>query len=127
MIKSPKGEAIAVYVAHNKPSGDPHGPDGEVMLDIEVAGAVAPKSTLAVYFAPNTDQGFYDGIAAALHDTKNNPSVISISWVGPESSWSQQSLNEYNTLLEDAATLRVTAFIAACDNASTDGLTGNLH
>src|SRR5260370_19103285 len=127
MIKSPKGEAIAVYVAHNKPSGDPHGPDGEVMLDIEVAGAVAPKSTLAVYFAPNTDQGFYDAIAAAVHDTRYNPSVISISWGGPESSWTSQSLTEFNTLLSDAPTLGVTVCVASGDNGSTDGLTDVLQ
>jgi len=53
----PKVIAISVDGANNSPTGDPNGPDGEVMLDIEVAGAVAPKSTLAVYFAPNTDQG----------------------------------------------------------------------
>jgi kumamolisin len=123
----PKVIAISVDGAHNKPTGDPNGPDGEVMLDIEVAGAVAPKSTLAVYFAPNTDQGFYDGIAAAIHDSKNNPSVISISWGGPESSWSQQSLTEFNTLLEDAATLGVTVCIASGDNGSTDGVTDNLQ
>jgi kumamolisin len=97
------------------------------MLDIEVAGAVAPKSTLAVYFAPNTDQGFFNAIAAAVHDTKNNPSVISISWGGPESSWSQQSLTQFNTLLENAATLGVTVCIASGDNGSTDGVTDNLQ
>jgi kumamolisin len=97
------------------------------MLDIEVAGAVAPKSMLAVYFAPNTDQGFYDAIAAALHDAQRNPSVISISWGGPESAWTQQSLTEFNTLLEDAATLGVTVCIAAGDNGSTDGVTDNLQ
>lgn len=123
----PKVLAISVDGALNKPTGDANGPDGEVMLDIEVAGAVAPRSTLAVYFAPNTDQGFFNAIAAAVHDTKNNPSVISISWGGPESSWSQQSLNEFNTLLEDAATLGVTVCIAAGDNGSTDGVTDNLQ
>jgi kumamolisin len=126
-IKPPKVVAISVDGALNKPTGDPNGPDGEVMLDIEVAGAVAPKSTLAVYFAPNTDQGFYDAIAAAIHDTRYNPSVISISWGGPESSWSQQSLNEYNTLLEDATTLGVTVCVACGDNGSTDGLTDGLQ
>jgi kumamolisin len=123
----PKVIAISVDGANNSPTGDPNGPDGEVMLDIEVAGAVAPKSTLAVYFAPNTDQGFYDAIAAAVHDARNNASVISISWGGPESSWTQQSLNEFNTLLEDAATLGVTVCIASGDNGSTDGLTDGLQ
>jgi kumamolisin len=126
-MKAPKVVAISVDGAHNKPTGDPNGPDGEVMLDIEVAGAVAPKSTLAVYFAPNTDQGFYNAIAAAVHDTRYNPSVISISWGGPESSWSQQSLTEFNTLLEDAATLGLTVCVASGDNGSTDGLTDGLQ
>jgi kumamolisin len=97
------------------------------MLDIEVAGAVAPKSTLAVYFAPNTDQGFYNAIAAAVHDTRYNPSVISISWGGPESSWSQQSLTEFDTLFQDAATLGVTVCAASGDNGSTDGVTDGLQ
>jgi kumamolisin len=123
----PKLVAISVDGGHNKPTGDPNGPDGEVLLDIEVAGAVAPKSTLAVYFAPNTDKGFYDAIAAAVHDTRYNPSVISISWGGPESSWSQQSLTEFNTLLEDAATLGITVCVASGDNGSTDGLNDGLQ
>jgi len=126
-IKLPKVVAISVDGAHNKPTGDPSGPDGEVMLDIEVAGAVAPKSSLAVYYGPNTDQGFYDAIAAAIHDTRNNPSVISISWGGPESSWTQQSLTEFNTLFEDAATLGITVCVASGDNGSTDGVTDGLQ
>src|SRR5260370_8275142 len=123
----PKVVAISLDGGHNSPTGDPSGDDGEVMLDIEVAGAVAPKSTLAVYFAPNTDQGFYDAIAAAIHDTRYNPSVISISWGGPESSWSQQSLNEFNTLFEDAATLGVTVCVACGDNGSPHGLNERLQ
>jgi kumamolisin len=126
-LKAPKVVAISVDGGLNKPTGDPNGPDGEVMLDIEVAGGVAPKSTLAVYFAPNTDQGFYDAIAAAVHDTRYNPSVISISWGGPESSWTQQSLDQFNTLLEDAATLGLTVCVASGDNGSTDGLTDGLQ
>jgi kumamolisin len=51
------------------------------MLDIEVAGAVAPKANFAVYFAPNNgDKGFLDAISAAVHDSQRKPSVISISW-----------------------------------------------
>ena len=43
---SPGPSVIAVSVDHgtNTPTGDPNGPDGEVMLDIEVAGAVAPQA-----------------------------------------------------------------------------------
>ena len=53
---TPKVVSVLVDHAHNRPDG-PDGADGEVMLDIEVVGAVAPKSRIAVYFAPNTDQG----------------------------------------------------------------------
>ena len=49
------------------------------MLDIKVAGAIAPSAKIVVYFAPNTDAGFLDAISAAIHDTTNKPSVISIS------------------------------------------------
>jgi hypothetical protein len=41
---------------------------------------VPQHAQIAVYFAPNTDQGFYNAIAAAIHDATNSPSVISISW-----------------------------------------------
>ncbi len=43
--------------------------DGEVALDIEVAGAVAPGAKIVVYFAPNTDKGFLDAISTAIHDS----------------------------------------------------------
>jgi kumamolisin len=49
------------------------------MLDIEVAGAVAPGASIVVYFAPNTDAGFRDAVSQAVHDATNKPSVISIS------------------------------------------------
>jgi kumamolisin len=126
-LSVPKVSAISVDGGQNSPTGDSSGPDGEVMLDIEVAGAVAPQAGIAVYFAPNTDQGFYDAISAALHDTTNQPSVISISWGGPESTWSDQALSEYNTLLEDAATLGVSVCAAAGDNGSSDGVTDGLQ
>jgi kumamolisin len=125
-MSAPKVTAMSVDGAQNSASGDPNGPDGEVMLDIEVAGAVAPDAEIVVYFGPNTDQGFYDAIAAAVHDSQNNPSVISISWGGPESSWTQQSLTHYDQLFQDAATLGVTICCASGDNGSSDGVTDGL-
>jgi len=92
----PKVLAVSVDHGRNHPTGDPNGPDGEVMLDIEVAGAIAPGAKIAVYFAPNTDAGFLDAITTAIHDTRNRPSVISISWGGPESSWTQQSMTAFD-------------------------------
>ena len=114
--------SVSVDHAKNSPTGDANGPDGEVMLDIEVVGAVAPKANIIVYFAPNTNAGFLNAINSALHDTVNKPSVISISWGGPESSWDQQSFTAFDNAFQDAAILGVTVLVASGDNGSGDGV-----
>ncbi len=124
-LKTPSVTAVSVDGGKNTPGSDA---DGEVLLDIEVAGAVANGANIAVYFAPNTDQGFIDAIINAVHDTKRKPSVISISWGGPEDGWSAQSRAAMNSALQDAATLGITVTVAAGDNGSTDGAgDGKLH
>lgn len=124
-ITEPTITAVSVDGGANSPGSDA---DAEVMLDIEVAGSIAPGANIAVYFAPNTDQGFVDAITDAVHDTTRNPSVISISWGGPEDSWTQQSQTAMNSALQDAATVGVTVTVAAGDNGSSDGVgDGNLH
>jgi kumamolisin len=119
----PKPEVVSVSVdgAKNSP-GDPNGADGEVALDIEVAGAIAPGARIAVYFAPNTDRGFLDAITQAVHDTTNNPSVISISWGSAESSWTGQAMTAMDQAFQTAASLGVTICAAAGDNGSSDGV-----
>src|SRR5271169_579386 len=57
-VASPKVSAVSVDHGRNNATGDPNGPDGEVMLDIEVAGAIAPGANIIVYFAPNNRRGF---------------------------------------------------------------------
>ena len=116
--------AVSVDGAKNSPS-TASGADGEVMLDIEVAASVAPGAKVAVYFAPNTDQGFIDAITTAVHDATNKPSVLSISWGGPESSWTAQSMNALDAACQSAAALGITITVAAGDDGSTDGGTGN--
>ncbi len=120
----PKVTAVSIDKGKNSP-GSASSADGEVMLDIEVSAAVAPGAKIVVYFAPNTDQGFIDAIGAAVHDTTNNPSVISISWGGPESSWTAQALQALDAACQSAAALGITITVAAGDNGSTDGATGN--
>ncbi len=114
--------AIGVDGTTNAPTGDPNSADGEVALDIEVIGAIAPGARIAVYFADNTDQGFLDGINAAIHDKVRKPSVISISWGGPESSWTPQSMNAFNAAFHDAALLGISVCVASGDNGSDDGV-----
>ena len=120
-VPKPKVTAISVDSGKNKSDG-PQGADGEVMLDIEVAAAVAPGASIVVYFAPNTDQGFIDAVSTAVHDSTNNPSVISISWGGPESSWTQQALNALDAACQSAAALGITVLAASGDNGSSDGV-----
>jgi len=121
----PSVTAVSVDGGANTPGGDA---DGEVELDIEVAGTIAPGANIAVYFAPNTDQGFIDAITDAVHDSTRKPSVISISWGGPEDSWTAQSRTALDAALQDAATLGVTVTVAAGDNGSSDGAgDGALH
>ncbi len=125
---TPSVTAVSVDGARNQPAGDPNSADGEVLLDIEVVGAIAPAAKIVVYFAPNTDQGFLDAVTQAVHDTVHNPSVISISWGGPESTWTAQSLTAFDQAFQDAAALGVTVCVAAGDNGSSDGETdGTAH
>jgi kumamolisin len=121
-IAAPAVTPVSVDGAKNAPTGDPNGPDGEVVLDIEVAGAVAPGARIAVYFAPNTDAGFLNALTKALHDTRENPSVISISWGGPESNWTGQAMTAFDDALQDAAALGVTVCVASGDNGAGDGV-----
>jgi kumamolisin len=121
-IDAPAVSSVSVDHATNRPTGDPNGPDGEVMLDIEVAGAIAPAARIVVYFAPNTDAGFLDAITTAVHDTTNKPSVISISWGGPESSWTQQSMTAFDEAFQAAGTMGITVCVASGDNGSSDGV-----
>lgn len=116
----PKVVAVSVDHAGNAPS-DPDSADGEVMLDIEVAGAVAPMAQIVVYFAPNDgDKGFLDAINAAVHDSERNPSVISISWGGPESADDQQGIAAFHEVFAEAARLGITVCAASGDHGVAD-------
>jgi kumamolisin len=126
-IGTPMPTVMSVSVDHtrNSPGGDA---DGEVMLDVEVVAAIAPKAKIVVYFCPNTDKGFLDGISAAVHDNVNKPSVISISWGGPESNWTSAAMNAMNSVLEQAAQAGITVLVASGDDGSTDGVSdGKQH
>lgn len=114
----PRITAIGVNGGANKPGHD-RGTDGEVMLDIEVAGTVAPRSSIAVYFAPNNDRGFIDAVKEAVHDRIRKPSVISISWaLCDEEWWTKQARNAFSQILQDAAVLGVTVCCASGDSGS---------
>ena len=117
-LRTPSISAVGVDGAKNAPGGT-EGADGEVMLDIEVAGALAPAATLVVYFAPNTDAGFVDAVAQAAHATPT-PAAISISWGASEDSWTAQARGALDDAMADAVALGVTVTAAAGDDGSAD-------
>jgi kumamolisin len=127
-VNRPQVASVGVSGAGNQPSGDPTGDDGEVVLDIEVLGAVAPGARQVVYFAPNSEQGFVDGFASVVHDQVNSPSVISTSWGAPEENFSSTTRAALDSLFQDAVLLGTTVLAASGDGGSSDGVgDGALH
>jgi len=109
----PAVSSVGIDGATNTPGGDA---DTEVILDIAVAGSVAPGAKLVVYFAPNTDQGFVDAFSTAIHDATNRPSVLSISWGGNESGW--PNISAMTSVIAEAQALGVTLFASSGDSGS---------
>jgi kumamolisin len=80
---------------------------------------------MVVYFTPDaTDDSFLDAITKAVHDTDNNPSVISISWGGPEgpNTSTQAFQQQFDEALQAAAMLGITVCVASGDNWAADEL-----
>jgi kumamolisin len=118
-VHPPRVVSVGVDGATNSPGSEA---DIEVVLDIEVSGSIANEATVAVYFAPNTTQGFLDAITTAIHDTRHRPSVLSISWGSAESTWTAQTMNAMDQAFADAALLGVTVCVAAGDHGAGDGV-----
>ncbi len=95
----------------------------EVALDIEIIASVCPYADINVYFAPNSDSGFYDAVQQAITDNCN---IISISWGAAESEYSQNYLTQFNALFQTAATKNISVYCSAGDSGSYDG-TGSLN
>lgn len=125
-IKEPEVVSVSVDGGKNTPT-NANSSDAEVLLDIEVIGSIAPGAKIVVYFAPNTDQGFQDGLTTAIHDTTYKPSVISISWGGAESTWTAQAMTALDSAAQDAAALGVTICAASGDSGSGDGVTDGVN
>lgn len=126
---SPKLTPVSVDGGTNDPQPGPDSADGEVVLDICVAGAVAPGATIAVYFAPWTEQGWLDVLNAAIHPASGEPapSVLSISYGWPELdgsagiAWTAAILEEISQTFYEASLLGVTIFVASGDHGSSCG------
>jgi len=121
----PTIKSVSVGNAHNNPGTVD---DNEVALDIEVAGTIAPNATIVLYYAQNSAKGFIDSITQAVHDNKNKPSVISISWGGAEVRWSKQAMKNFTEVCKAAALMGVTICVATGDAGSDDKVSdGKAH
>lgn len=117
------GQVTVVTVDSGKSVSDgPSGADGEVMLDVEIIATVAPGAKIRVYFCPNTDAGFLDGIKRAVAEC----GIVSISWGGPESSWDAATMDAYEAVLATARTKGVAILAASGDAGSKDGTAANV-
>jgi hypothetical protein len=128
-LVAPTPTDVSVDGATNSPAGNINNvtladPDLEVVLDIDVAGAVAQNAAIVMYFAPNTEQGFADAVKTAAQDTTNSPSILSISWSGSEDAWTSAGRTTMGKALVDAASLGVTVFLDSGDWGS-DGNVGD--
>jgi kumamolisin len=112
---------VSVDGATNAPSS-PDSADGEVALDIEVVGACAPGAKIVVYFSTNdmASDGFIDALTKAVHDDENKPTIVSISWGGPEDPSAQGFQQQFDQVLQEAAMLGVTVCVASGDDGAAD-------
>jgi len=120
-VTVPTVKSVLVDHAHNRPT-NPQSADGEVLLDIEVAGAAAPGVSIVVYFAPNTARGFQDALSTAIHDEINKISALSISWGGAEVNWTTQSMENFSQVAQEAGLLGITITASSGDNGSSNGV-----
>jgi kumamolisin len=115
-LPTPDVSSVSVDRAGDKPGTTA---DGEVMINIAIVGAIAPRAQIRVYFAPNKTTGYADALKRAIAD---NVSVLGSGWGSPESAWSDQDIETINALLERAAKQGITVLVAAGDGGVTDGV-----
>ena len=130
MAKVPNLPNVITVSTDGTPTDSNDPADGEVMLDVEVVAGACPKAKIVVYFAHFSERGWITALDAAIHDEKNDPGVLSVSWGFAEGKmiWTQQAMTQINETLKEAATIGVTVCIAAGDDGSGDALTdGHAH
>ena len=90
---------------------------GEAALDIEMVAGLAPKSTVDVYQARNTETGFYDDFKKFV--TSDVDKVLSVSWGSCEINTAVATMKAQESLFEQAIAQNQTIFAAAGDEGST--------
>jgi len=95
-----------------------NGDAGEAYLDVELAGAVAPKATVNLYIAANTDYagGLNLAIVRAIED--DTAPVLSLSFGGCEAAQGASGMAFYNSVWEQAAAQGQTVLVSTGDSGS---------
>jgi subtilase family serine protease len=121
-ITPPQVEFVSVDGTRNDGGTSPD--DEEASLDLQWAGAIAPKAKLVVYEANGGDtyQTFADAVLATLRyvlqDTKNHPSVLSISYGDAELNIGQQAMQEIADVIQQLSAKGVTVCISSGDQGA---------
>jgi kumamolisin len=120
----PNVQVIALNDVSTEPSADPDS-TGEVMLDIEVVGALAGGAKVAVYFSTFDEKGLIDALSAVINDTTNKPGVVSVSWGWDENQplqngilWSPAAMDHVNHSMLAAAHLGITVCVSTGDDGA---------
>jgi len=92
--------------------------NGEVALDIQVAGALAPQARLVVYYGTT----LIEALQAIVGDEANQPTVVSISWAGSEYNYSAAEVQALNLLIYQASLLGITLVAASADHGAYNNL-----
>ena len=123
-VPAPNIQIVAVDGVSTDPAADPDS-TGEVMLDVDVAGAMAGGAKIAVYFSTFDEKGFIDCLSAVINDAANDPGVLSISWGWAENQpfnnavlWSPAAIDHVNQSLLAAAQLGITVCVSTGDDGS---------
>jgi len=124
-IEPPTIKDISVNGGVNKPDKQDAGFTEEVYADIYMAGTIAPKAELLVYFAPDNHlHALVETFQAIVYDHENMPGIISCSYGSAEKTWNDNDIRILESVLSDARHQRMTVFAASGDGGSHDDALG---
>jgi kumamolisin len=115
-LPSPDISTVSIDGASYKPGTDA---DNEVMINVEIAGSIAPRAHIRVYYAPNSAAGYADAVKQAEAD---HVSVLATGWGEPEVAWKDEDLKTMDAAFEAAARQNITVMAAGGDLGVTDGV-----
>lgn len=114
-LQTPTFTDVPVDGGSNTQDG-PNSADGEVQLDLEVVGAVAPGAAYRIYFCENTDQSFLNALDKAARECNG----VCISWGASENQWTSGAMDAFERIIKQARSRGVPVFVAAGDTGATD-------